>query len=118
MPPTLVNGARKRSITASEETPRTASGFRFTVSQPRFMELQPFATPTFDAVRTSLQISAQGRYHYQFDFSESGNFQAHDGTITQVRQGAAPQSAHYKFDGPDQVTAGGNGVTFVWRRTA
>jgi len=76
------------------------------------------ATPTFDAARTSLQISAQGRYHYQFDFSESGNFQAHDGTITQVRQGAAPQSAHYKFDGPDQVMAGGNGVTFVWRRTA
>ena len=76
------------------------------------------ATPTFDATRTSLQVSAQGRYHYQFDFSESGSFQAHDGTITQLRQGAAPQSGRYKFDGPDQVTAGASGVTFVWRRTA
>ncbi len=74
------------------------------------------ATPVFDATRTSLDVTAQGRYSYKFDFSESGTFQAANGTWTQTRQGGQPQSGNYKFDGPDQVSAGGGGITFIWRR--
>lgn len=76
------------------------------------------ATPTFDATRTSLSVSAQGRYNYKFDFSESGTFQAANGTWTRTRQGALPQSGNYKFDGQERVTATGNGVTIVWQRSA
>jgi len=76
------------------------------------------ATPVFDATRTSLDVTAQGRYSYKFDFSESGTFHATNGTWTQTRQGGQPQSGNYKFDGTDQVSAAGGGVTFVWRRTS
>jgi hypothetical protein len=75
------------------------------------------ATPIFDATRTALSVTAQGRYSYQFDFSESGTFQALNGIWTRNRQGALPQTGNYKFDGSDQVTATGGGVTFVWRHT-
>jgi hypothetical protein len=75
------------------------------------------ATPVFDATRTSLDVTAQGRYRYKFAFSESGTFHAANGVWTRIRQGAQPQSGNYKFDGPDQVSAGGDGITFVWRRT-
>jgi hypothetical protein len=74
------------------------------------------ATTDWDATRTSLDVTAQGRYSYKFDFSESGTFQAANGTWTHTRQGGKPQSGNYKFDGPDQVSAAGGGVTFVWRR--
>jgi hypothetical protein len=76
------------------------------------------ATPVFDATRTALEVTARGRYGYRFDFSESGTFQAANGTWTRIRQGAAPQSGAYKFDGPDQVSAGAGGITFIWRRAS
>ena len=75
------------------------------------------ATPVFDATRTSLDVTAQGRYSYKFEFSESGTFHAANGTWTQNRQGGTPLSGNYKFSGPDQVSAAANGITFVWRRT-
>jgi hypothetical protein len=75
------------------------------------------ATPTFDATRTSLNVSAQGRYRYQFDFSESGTFQAANGIWTRTRQGAQPQSGNYKFESQERVTATGNGITIVWQRS-
>jgi hypothetical protein len=76
------------------------------------------ATLTADATRTSLDVTAAGRYTYKFDFSESGTFHAANGTWTQNRQGANPLSGNYKFSGPDQVSAAANGVTFVWRRVS
>jgi len=74
------------------------------------------ATPVFDATRTWLDVTPQGRYSYRFEFSESGTFHAADGTWTRIRQGAQPQSGNYKFDGPDRVSSAGNGITFVWKR--
>jgi hypothetical protein len=76
------------------------------------------ATLTADATRTSLDVTAQGRYSYKFDFSESGSFHATNGTWTQARQGGTPLSGNYKFNGPDQVSAAANGITFVWRRVS
>jgi hypothetical protein len=76
------------------------------------------ATPTFDATRTTLNVTAQGRYSYQFEFSESGTFHAANGTWTSNRQGALPQTGNYKFDGSDQVTSTSGGITFVWRHTS
>ena len=58
-----------------------------------------------DATRTSLDVTAQGRYTYKFEFNESGTFHAANGTWTQNRQGGTPLSGNYKFNGPDQVSA-------------
>jgi hypothetical protein len=76
------------------------------------------ATLDYDATRTSLDVTAAGRYTYRFEFSESGTFHAANGTWTQNRQGGKPLSGNYKFTGPDQVSAAANGITFVWRRTS
>ena len=75
------------------------------------------ATLDNDATRTSLDVTAAGRYTYKFEFSESGTFHAANGTWMQNRQGGKPLSGNYKFNGPDQVSAAANGITFVWRRT-
>ena len=48
-PATFANGPRSRAITASDDMPRSDSGFRLTVRLPRLIELQPFDTPTVEA---------------------------------------------------------------------
>jgi hypothetical protein len=68
------------------------------------------------AVATSLDITADGRYHYRFDIAESGAWQAADGKWTRTPQGALPASGTYQFKGPNQATcAAASGVT-VWSR--
>ena len=48
-PATFSNGPRRRLITASDEMPRSDSGFRLTKRVPRLIELQPLDTPTVEA---------------------------------------------------------------------
>jgi hypothetical protein len=74
-------------------------------------------TPVFDATKTSLTITADGRYHYKFDFLESGTFQAANGNWTRLRPGAAPQTGNYKFDSSSQVTTANGRAKFVWQRS-
>ncbi len=74
------------------------------------------ANPAIGAVKTSLDIGHDGRYHYHFEIAENGMWQAADGKWTRTPQGGIPTSGTYKFDGRDSVTsAAANGVT-VWKR--
>ena len=47
-PATFSSGPRSRSITSSDDMPRSDSGFRLSVRLPRLIELQPFDTPTVE----------------------------------------------------------------------
>ncbi|HEY4125208.1 MAG TPA: hypothetical protein VGM36_11375, partial [Rhizomicrobium sp.] len=75
------------------------------------------ANPAIGAVKTSLDITRDGRYRYRFHISESGMWQAADGKWTRTaQQGGMPISGTYKFDGHDRVTcAAATGIT-VWKR--
>ncbi len=75
------------------------------------------ANPAIGAVKTSLDITHDGRYRYRFHISESGMWQAADGKWTRTaQQGGMPVSGTYKFDGHDRVTcAAATGIT-VWKR--
>ena len=66
---------------------------------------------------TSLDITADGHYHYSFRFSEAGIFEAADGKWTRNRVGSMLSDGHLSsLDGNDRVTvAGGGGVT-IWAR--
>ena len=64
-------------------------------------------TPTMgplDATHTSLDVSADGHYHYSFRFSEAGTFEAADGKWTRNRVGSMPVTGTYHLDGSDQVS--------------
>jgi hypothetical protein len=74
------------------------------------------ANGAIGAVRTALDISAAGRYHYHFQISESGIFQAADGKWSRARPGSIQVTGTYKFDGSNRVvTVNGDGTT-TWVR--
>jgi hypothetical protein len=74
------------------------------------------ANGALGAVTTALDITSDGHYHYRFDISESGLWQASNGNWTRTPQAALPVSGTYQFHGSDQVTcAASSGVT-VWER--
>ncbi len=75
----------------------------------------PAAGP-IDAIKTSLDVTPDGRYTYKFSFIESGTFQAANGQWTRTRQGSMPVTGTYKFDGSNRVIASGGGGTTVWVR--
>jgi len=74
------------------------------------------ANAAIGAVKTSLDITADGHYRYSFHIAESGMWQAADGRWTRTPSGSVPVSGTYKFDGHDRVTCAGNGGTTIWKR--
>jgi hypothetical protein len=74
------------------------------------------ANGALGAVSTALDITPDGRYHYRFDISETGLWQASNGNWTRTPQGALPASGTYQFDGSDQVTCASSAGVTVWQR--
>lgn len=69
------------------------------------------------AVTTTLDVTANGHYHYHFDIAEDGSWQAANGKWTTTPEGAVPRTSGYKFDGSDRVTLASDIGTWVWKRT-
>ena len=76
------------------------------------------ASGAIDAVRTALDVTPDGHYHYHFEISESGLWQYANGKWTSTRPGAAPSSGSYTFDGGDRVTTINSGGVTVWKRAS
>jgi len=74
------------------------------------------ANPAIGAVKTSLDITADGHYRYWFQIAESGMWQAADGKWTRTPSGSVPVSGTYKFDGHDRVTCASSAGTTIWKR--
>ena len=74
------------------------------------------ANGALGAVTTSLDITGDGRYHYRFDITESGIWQAADGKWTRTPQGAPMVSGTYQFKGSDQVTCVAAAGATTWSR--
>ena len=74
------------------------------------------ANPAIGAVKTALDITADGHYHYHFQISETGLFQAADGKWTRSRPGVLPVTGTYKFDGGSHVTTASSDGTTQWVR--
>ena len=67
-------------------------------------------------VTTSLDVTADGHYHYHFDIAESGSWQAADNRWTTTPENAAARTSGYKFDGSDRLTMASDLGTSVWKR--
>ncbi|HVZ68031.1 MAG TPA: toll/interleukin-1 receptor domain-containing protein [Rhizomicrobium sp.] len=74
------------------------------------------ANAAIGAVKTSLDITPDGRYRYYFQIAESGMWQAADGKWTRTPSGSVPVTGTYKFDGHDRVICASNGGTTIWKR--
>jgi len=74
------------------------------------------ANAAIGAVKTSLDITADGHYRYWFQIAESGLWQAADGKWTRTPSGSVPVSGTYKFDGHDRVTCASSVGSTVWKR--
>jgi hypothetical protein len=74
------------------------------------------ANAAIGAVKTSLDITADGHYRYWFQITESGMWQAADGKWTRTPSGSVPVSGTYKFDGHDRVICASSAGTTTWKR--
>jgi hypothetical protein len=74
------------------------------------------ANAAIGAVKTALDVSADGHYRYHFQISETGIFQAADGKWTRTRANHMPVTGTYKFDGGSRVTTAGSDGTISWVR--
>jgi hypothetical protein len=74
------------------------------------------ASGVLGAITTTLDVMADGRYHYHFDIAEAGNWQAANGRWTTTPENAAARTSNYKFDGSDRVTLASDIGTWVWKR--
>jgi hypothetical protein len=74
------------------------------------------ASGILGAVTTSLDVTANGHYHYHFDIAEAGAWQAANGKWTTTPENAAARTSNYKFDGSDRVTLASDIGTWIWKR--
>jgi hypothetical protein len=76
------------------------------------------ASGVLGAVTTSLDITADGRYHYRFDIAESGIWQAAEGKWTRTPQGAPVVSGTYQFKGSNEVICVAAAGATTWSRVS